>query len=249
MYKLFIYPNLTEERYISKVKKAIHILKEKGYECLLNKEDNLRLFNNADYIGEASDCDLIVTLGGDGTFLRGSKLALSLDKPICGINCGDLGYLCTYQLKNIDKVDFESLKISKSSTIEFEYNNETYYALNEVVIGKDYFGGTIHLKYSIDDEEYIFKGDGLIICTSTGSTGYNKSAGGSIFKDDDKMEVTPICPNGDIVKPMIVDNEAVINVELINPKYTASIYVDGNLLGPLNKIAIKDSKRSVKILR
>lgn len=251
MKKLYIYPNLTEERYIEKVKKALNVLEDKGYECNLRKKDGELLFGKTyKPKRDIDDCDLIVTLGGDGTFLRGTKLAIEKDMKICGINCGNLGFLCAYQLKDIDKVDFNSLKTSKSNVLEFDYNNNTFIALNEVVVGKDYFGGTVELEYKTKKLSNRFKGDGLIICTATGSTAYNISAGGKAFKDEDEIiGITPICAYTKGIKPECVNEKEVIKIKLVDSKYTASIFADGILIGQLDEIDIKLSKRKAKILK
>ena len=250
MKKIYIHANLTEERYIAKVLKAISALKKKGYECIINQVDGFILYGDKyKSSGKINDCDLIVSLGGDGTFLRGCKVAVENDLPICGINCGNLGFLCACQLNDIDSLDLEALKMKELSLLQFEYGGNTYNALNEVVVGKDYFGGTVELEYECDEAKGRFKGDGLIICSATGSTAYNLSAGGRIFKEeDDLIGITPICAHTKDTKPVCVDNSQIIKVRLAYKKYSASIYADGNLIGPLDEISIGLSKHKVKVL-
>ena len=95
-----------------------------------------------------------------------------------------------------------------------------------------------------------FKGDGLIICTATGSTAYNISAGGKAFKDEDEIiGITPICAYTKGIKPECVNEKEVIKIKLVDSKYTASIFADGILIGQLDEIDIKLSKRKAKILK
>lgn len=250
MKKIYIYPNLTEERYIEKVKKAIASLEKKGHICVLNKKDGTLLYGEEyEEKGKIDDCDFIASLGGDGTFLRGCKLALDHDMPICGINCGNLGFLCACQLKDIDDLDIDTLKQKDLSLLQFEYQGSVYNVLNEVVVGKDYFGGTVELQYSSGDRYERFKGDGLIVCTATGSTAYNISAGGTAFKEEDGMiGITPICPYTKGIKAITVDQKQNVKINLVDKKYTASIFADGILIGQLSEILVCMSKRKVKVL-
>ncbi|MBR2788646.1 MAG: NAD(+)/NADH kinase [Erysipelotrichaceae bacterium] len=250
MKKVYIFPNLTEERYIEKVKKAIGSLERKGYICILNKDDGTVLYGNEfEAQGDISDCSLIVSLGGDGTFLRGCQVALNNDLPICGINCGNLGYLCACQLKEIDDLDLDKLKQKELYILQFEYESNTFTALNEVVIGKDYFGGTIEVEYECDESRKRFKGDGLIVCTATGSTAYNVSAGGKAFKEEDGLiGITPICPYTRDVKAIRVDQRNRVKIRLVDKKYSASIFADGRLIGKLDEITVRLSERKIKVL-
>ena len=250
MKRVYIHPNLTEERYIEKVKNAIQALLDKGYDCVLNYDDNIRLYGNDCLSGKIEDCDVIVTLGGDGTFLRGMQLALEYDKPICGINCGNRGYLCACHYDKVSDIDVNNLKIYELTLLEFSYDDRKFFALNEVVIGKDYFGGTVELEYEAGEYKNRFKGDGLIICTATGSTAYNVSAGGEIFDEkDDMLGITPICSYDRNIRPVTIDENIPVKVRLINPRYSASIYTDGVLIGPMDEILIKTSERKIKVLK
>ena len=248
--KLFIYPNLTAQRYFEKVLNVLKKLQDFNYEIVLDKEDCLRIFNHDEYSKiDIKDCDLILSLGGDGTFLRASKLAYEYDLPICGINCGNLGYLCTYKYDELDKIDFEKLNINTYQLIESEIDGNKYLSVNDVIIGKDYFGGTIKLKVSLNDKElYIYRGDGIIIASSLGSTAYNKSAGGLVLnRGENALALTPICPVDEDVKGIKVNDE-IIEIELLDDLYDASIFIDGEIIDKLKHITIKKSDKHIRIM-
>lgn len=248
MKRLYIYPNLTEERYINKARHVIDFLNNKGYECIFRKQDSLIIYDKEIEFSDIDNFDVVVSLGGDGTYLRAAKFAIERSKPICGINCGNVGYLCTFNINDLDEIDFNNLIEKEKSLLEFEYDNKKYYSVNEVVIGKDYFGGTVELEYMVKDS-VRFKGDGLIICTNTGSTGYNLSAGGEIFKDE-LIGITPICAHSRSVDPIYVNSDSLVKVILHNKKYSASIYSDGVLVGSFDELDIKYSdKKLVNLIK
>lgn len=248
--KLYLYPNISSERYIEKVRSCIEKLVTKGYECFLSEEDSQilkqEIMADQDIL---KDCDLIVTLGGDGTFLRGAQIALEYDMPVCGINCGHLGYLCAYSYDNIDDIDFSELQSYEVSLLEYD-DGERAYALNDIVIGKDYFGGTVSLSVKVDGNKlYDFIGDGLIISTPLGSTAYNYSAGGKKLDiDSHKLAITPICAHTRDACPVQVNDDVCIEVELLKEHYSASTYIDGVKLSGLRRAEIKLSERKLKML-
>ena len=248
--KLFVYPNIVSQRYIEKVKDVIAKLENKGLECYLSKDDiEILSFDDRYLIDDISKCDLILSLGGDGTFLRAARVALEYDMAICGINCGNLGYLCAYNYDDVDDFNISSLKIKEYPLLECNNDGNLNYAVNDVVIGKDYFGGTISLKVDIDDEllyEYI--GDGLIVSTPLGSTAYNHSAGGEIINTQDhKLAVTPICPFTKDIKSVVTDDDSIIKIKLMKQLYSASCYIDGIKIGSFNESKIRLSDKTVSV--
>ena len=249
---LFIYPNIISEKYIKKVKESIAVLESKGYNCFLDEQDSNIIYGDSRYNSKKiNDCDLLVTLGGDGAFLRGVKLAIDNNKNICGINCGHLGYLCTYNFEELQDVDFEKLHIKEYPLLKFTDNqNNNIFALNDIVIGKDYFGGTIKLRVKLNDKIlYDFIGDGLIISSAIGSTAYNYSARGKILdKNTKQMVITPICPYTKDIESIVVYENDVIEIESLKEIYHSSIYNDGMYFAPFIKGKVIYSDKLIKIL-
>ncbi|MBR5755062.1 MAG: NAD(+)/NADH kinase [Erysipelotrichaceae bacterium] len=247
---IFIIPNIVSERYVTRVLESIHQLEKKGYECFLSEEDVSALsLPDRNKAKQIEGCDIIVTLGGDGTFLRGVQPALEHDKPICGINCGHLGYLCTYDYDNIDECDFQSLMEKEVDLLEYDDGNR-HYALNDFVIGKDYFGGTISLRVKVNGEKkYDFIGDGLIVSSPLGSTAYNKSAGGMILEHDSgSLAVTPICSYSSGTESFVIGRDDTVEVELLKQIYKASAYADGVYVSGFVKAKISSSDVKIRML-
>ena len=247
--KIFIFPNTTAQRYIDRLHKALANLQADN-ECSLNEEDCLRIFGNTDLVSfGVEDCEAIVSLGGDGTFLRAVQLALQNDKPVYGINCGRVGYLCRHN--DHDDYDLSNLKCEEFALLEFENNGRTYYALNDVVAGKDYFGGTVELGLSVAGQRiYDFWGDGIIVSTPIGSTGYNRSAGGKILDAcDRKLAITPVCPTDQNIRQLIVADDCTVTIDSLSSLYSSSVFADGQYAGVLDQLKVFLSKRKVKILK
>lgn len=191
-----------------------------------------------------SECDIIVSVGGDGTLLTNGKLAIANDKPIVGVNAGHLGYLCAFKLEELEHLslsDFENLQLSKRALIE--YNGHV--AINDVCILKESPCQSIE----VDVKDIAsWKGDGVIVCTATGSTAYNEAAGGpQLDKLSTDIVVTPICPHfAETRSKIIKDNQVVINVSNRKP---AVISVDNQNLGRIEgEVIIKKSDKQLKLL-
>ncbi|MEN8905749.1 MAG: NAD(+)/NADH kinase [Clostridiales bacterium] len=163
-------------------------------ECFLNQKEVI------------NKSDIIICLGGDGTFLKTARETYLKNIPILGINLGTLGFLTEIEK---DKIDFAtSLIVNNDYVIEERMmlkvrvirDGNTLYediALNDIVISRSSISRIIELKTYVDSDFVdSFPGDGIIISTPTGSTAYSLSAGGPIVEpNSDIIIITPICPH------------------------------------------------------
>ena len=190
------------------------------------------------------ECDLIVSVGGDGTLLTNGKIAIANNKPIVGINAGHLGYLCAFTLDNLPNLslkDFGELKESKRTLLEYK----DYVAINDICVLKENPAQSIEV-----DVENIasWKGDGVIVCTATGSSAYNQAAGGPMInKESTDIVVTPICPHfAEKGSEIIKDNQVVINV---SNRKSAVLSVDNQNLGHIEgRVVITKSDKKLRLL-
>lgn len=212
------------------------------------KENGEIVFNYLSKIGEVtsslSECDIIVSVGGDGTLLNTGKKAIAYDKPIVGINAGHLGYLCAFKIEEIASLslnDFLSLKESHRTLIE--YNGEV--AINEICVLKANPVQSIEVGIK---GIATWKGDGLIVSTATGSSSYNQSAGGPILDPlSTDLVVTPVCPHFSKVGPQIIKDDAVV-VNVSN-RTKALLTVDTKVIGEVNEpVVIKKSNKVLRLL-
>ena len=93
------------------------------------------------FTGDASECDLVISLGGDGAMLKAAKTALAADKPLMGINSGRLGYLCAMKVQDMDRCEevLSKARISGRLVLETEEGGKKVYAVNDLIFGKQFF--------------------------------------------------------------------------------------------------------------
>lgn len=178
--------------------------------------------------------DLIITLGGDGTLLSGIDEAMRLDVPMLGVNLGHVGFLT--------EIEPEQIEESVRRLAQGDYREEPrmllqaegydLYGMNEVTVTRSQTSTRILTLSVYLDGQLIqrFAGDGLIIATPTGSTGYSMSAGGPLVTPGvDLMLLTPICAHTPHAKPMIVPAGAMVEVRL-EDQCEAVLSMDGRKL-------------------
>lgn len=185
--------------------------------------------------------DLCVVIGGDGTLLGVVPEAIDKQVPVLGINRGKLGFLATFgeevvtQFRDILRGKF---CVDKRSVLSCKTaSQETYLSLNDIVIKSQHVTDLIQIELSLKSKEGIqplveYACDGLLICTPTGSTAYNLSAGGPIVHPQAKIiTVTPICPHTLSNRSLVFDHSAVFVIHFKSPKGSeAHITLDGRIL-------------------
>ncbi|MCH5322185.1 MAG: NAD(+)/NADH kinase [Helicobacter sp.] len=177
--------------------------------------------------------DALVTLGGDGTLISTARRSFLYQKPILGINMGNLGFLTDLKKDEIatflPQLKIGHYRIANHLLLEGKIENEEpFYALNEVLLMRLSDSSMIHIKAFIDGEYFnSYWGDGLIVATPTGSTAYNISAGGAVvYPFSNNLLVTPICPHSLTQRPLILPGEFTIQAEL-GERGRCNIIIDG----------------------
>ena len=230
---------------------CIELLSKQGYTCSVSDHTSRLLYGNESHrLFSPEESDLIISLGGDGALLSAAKVAIRADKPLLGINSGRLGYLCAMSYQELDdfRSVFEKCFISQRSLLSFEHEGTTHYAVNDIVVSKDDFGKTVDLHVEIrGQEEFEVRGDGVIICTPTGSTAYNLSASGPRLDVSAKVfAVTPICAHDKNIYSRVIDDEREVAV-LVNHE-SAKIYCDGMYICDFDhKASFKQAKQKLKL--
>lgn len=254
-------------RYVMKV--FIYDNKEKDVsgECLHNLINELELVGIQYQILE--DCDLVANmsadaifaLGGDGTILWLIEFANRNQIPIIGINVGKLGFLSEFERNEIkDAVTLLNegkLKIDERLTLKVIVDNGEYHALNDAYVQRTYSKDLGCLTTDVNvviDGFFVgrLKGDGVVVCSPTGSTAYSLSAGGPILSPNvNALCVTPISAHGLGHKPIVFSSDSQCVFELVG-KTPASLFVDGRHLLEIKQgdvVRIEKAKSNTKFLR
>lgn len=211
----------------------------------------------------AANVELIVVLGGDGTMIATSRMIGDYDVPVVGINFGTLGYLAEFRV--------EEMYTALESIFTGDYRVETRVrlavdlmrgeeilmhsrVLNDVVINKSALARIIELEAFMNGQLIsAFRADGLIISTPTGSTAYNLSAGGPvIYPSMNAVVITPICPFTLSDRPIVVPDDAVIELGLRTPNEEVVLTLDGQVglpIQPEHRVRIRKSLTTFKIVQ
>ena len=207
--------------------------------------------------------DMVLVLGGDGTLLSVARLLEKCDTPILGINLGSLGFLTELGLEelytSLEKVLGGQYKIEKRVRLEARLDRGgeiigRYQVLNDVVINKGALARIIDLKAFVDDcEVTIYKADGLIVSTPTGSTAYSLAAGGPIIEPTlDVILVAPICPHTLTNRPLVVPGGSEVVLHLLSDSGKVYLTLDGQEGTKLmqgDKVFVRASDQRVNLVR
>jgi NAD+ kinase len=234
---------------IELAREAAKSLKSQGIESALLYLDH---GDQPEIVGET----MVVSLGGDGTFLQSARLAHEHGARVLAVNLGRLGFLLNVPSNEIVEsvndalthnlvVERLALSISRGAGTPSEF------ALNEVVVERAHAGHMVRVKTFIDDDAFLtYSADGVMVATPTGSTGYNFSAGGPVVDTTlPVMVLTPIAPHFTIDRSIVVDGDKV--VRLLADDKPAIIVADGHTIGSLEPgqaIEVRKSPTPVRVV-
>ena len=235
--------------------RAARLLRSLGAEVLAEDGVCALLPGAAPFSGAAEAPDALVSLGGDGTILRGAQYALRWNAPLLGVNLGRKGFLAEVEPQSME----EALKrlvageyqLEERPLLSVRFGGEAWLALNDVVVSRGGYARLIGVTTRVGGETAgRYLADGVIVATPTGSTGYSLSAGGPIVAPGvDCMIVTPICAHSLQHRPCVVGGSAVIRLELDDDEeQTASLEVDGQSRARLTAgMAVEISRSTEKV--
>lgn len=205
---------------------------------LVFEADLHELVPGAERMGDAGSVDALITLGGDGTFLRGARVLDGHEVPILGLNLGRLGFLTACHgdeaeeaLRRFAADDFivEYRMMLEASLVRDGVIRETWYALNDVVLHQGGKARVIRLILGANGERIAsYAADGVIMATPTGSSAYSLSSGGPIVEPTlDSIILTPISPHTLTVRPLLLSPDAVVHLQVEDDESEQLITVDG----------------------
>ncbi|MBU1936388.1 NAD(+)/NADH kinase [bacterium] len=182
------------------------------------------------------NANLMLSFGGDGTLLSTARLVGPHEKPILGINLGGLGYLTEVPYDNlierIEDILASRYDIQERMMLCAQMEGDEgfpHVALNDFVLERSGTPRMTHLETTIDGKHLtMYKSDGLIVATPTGSTGYNLSASGPILEPTMKaIIVTPICPHSLSMRPLVIDADRTVEIRPTSDSAQVRVVADG----------------------
>lgn len=264
--KVFIYPNFEKTHSFGCTAEAYDILSSLGCEIIMPdfcRETFCRpAIEYCDPEAGVGNCDVMISVGGDGTILKCAKLASKNGKRLLGINCGRLGFMATLEreelpyLKALIDGDF---KVEERMMLEIGVDfsggsSQKIYALNEAVISGGAGRGIQDFTVLADGMTVSsLRADGLIFSTPTGASAYSLSAGGPLIEPTlDCIEFTQICPHSLFARTMLFAPDKVIEVRFHSGgKCLAALSADGQepvMISESDKVYIRRAEKGLKLI-
>jgi len=211
---------------------------------------------------KAHSADLVMVFGGDGTMLQWARNTAGSGTPIFGVNIGGMGFLTAVSGKDLAKAirsiaarefSVESRTLL-SATGEADGGRFQLDAMNDFVISRGSVPRMIRLEVKVNGEVLtVYRCDGLVVSSATGSTAYSLAAGGAIVAPDAGVfSITPICPHTLSNRAVIVGQQSTVEVRVLDRKREATLSADGRDVVELatdSPVTIRRSRRTVKLAR
>lgn len=211
----------------------------------------------------AASVDLVLVLGGDGTMIAAARMMGETEVPVLGVNYGGLGYLAEFRIEELytalESILAGNYRLDRRVMLDVELRRgdaepKRNRVLNDIVINKSALARIIEIEAYLN-RQFVnsFRADGLIVSTPTGSTAYNLSAGGPvIFPSMNAVVITPICPFTLSNRPIVVPDDAVIELCLKTEQEEVALTLDGQVGFPLqveDRVTIRKSQTTFNIVQ
>ncbi len=204
--------------------------------------------------------DLVVTVGGDGTFLQGAREAWQRDIPVLGVDVGFVGFLCYSSPKTLGE-DLSAFRqgshtlrlcsVLEAKVLRGEKQVASSIAINDLVVSKAEISRLTNLPVSVDGVFLTtYRADGVIVSTALGSTAYSMSAGGPILEPGlHLVMITPICSHSLAVRPLVLHERATITIEVPAEERNVAATFDGQLVEQLEPGDLVEAHLAQRYLR
>lgn len=270
MEKVLIRPNPTREKTLHVTPTIVSAICSFGFQVFISNEFEERLGSllsgKAAFCKEEQAlelCDFAVVIGGDGTILRMAEAAAVHHKPVLGINVGTIGFMSELEIQELwemEKIRRGAYELDSRMMITVcvvdEQGNTVFKAegLNDAVISKGSLSRVIKLCVQVNEKETLrLSGDGIIVCTPTGSTAYSLSAGGPILEPSSNcIAVTPICPHSLNAKSFVLGADKEIRITPPEQDSPIHLSVDGYQsmeIQPGQSVVIRRSPFALSLIR
>ena len=262
MKKIVIIPNPNKDGAIDAMREVSKIISSHGCEAFVEAKylEYCEEFA-VGYDEFISDADLIIVIGGDGSVIDASVLAVKYDIPILGVNLGNLGYLAEVEPDSLNLLDKlfdgefsieEKMLLTAKKIVDGVETVSTRLAVNDVIISHESYLGVADFMLITDGDETVkYRADGIILSTPQGSTAYSLSAGGPVVDHGiNSILATPICPHSFFNRSIIFKENSKLIIKNTG-KSALKISMDGRLFEILLKeeeCVITKSDKTLKML-
>jgi NAD+ kinase len=206
---------------------------------------------------------LVVCIGGDGTVLRAARITVPFATPILGVNMGRLGFLTDMSprdfFNHFERIVAEDWRIEERLMVRGDItdgpdqDHPVYHALNDIVVSRQSPGRPIYVDLRIDRARVaVYRCDGIIVATPTGSTGYSLAAGGPILTPTEHhLVVTPVSAHLALGRSLVIQPDSVVELS-VTSDHGAIVSVDGQEDRPISSgatVAIRVSEHVTRFVR
>ena len=211
--------------------------------------------------GDHFEADMVISIGGDGTFLKAAGRVGRKNSPILGINTGRLGFLADVSPEEMEETFNEIHKgqynVEERSVLQLSSNKKKMeilpYALNDIAILKRDSSSMITIHTSINDAYLAtYQADGLIIATPTGSTAYSLSVGGPIIvPHSNTIAITPVAPHSLNIRPIVIRDDWKITLDVESRSHNFLVSIDGSSesFTENDRITINRADYTIKVVK
>ena len=207
------------------------------------------------------ECDIAVTVGGDGTIIHKAKYAALYNKPLLGINLGRIGFVANIEpdeIEELKKLITGGYRIQRRMLLDIrvlkEGDEQSFTAVNDAVLHRDSLHNVVDINVALNDEKIIsYRADGMLFSTPTGSTAYSFSAGGPVVQPDMRcILLSPVCPHALSSRQVVFGEDAVLSARVrLRTDVRCYLTIDGQHHIPISsddKITVRKSPLELQLI-
>ena len=267
--KFAIFGNEYQAKKSTSIEKILDYLAQKGAEIyvenayyeFLTRSQHIDVKAAAVFEAYNFDVDYVISMGGDGTFLKAASRVGAKGTPIIGVNMGRLGFLADVLPGEVeaalDSLYAGECQIEEHVVIQVEAEGGVLagnpFALNDIAVLKRDDASMISIRTQVDGEFLVnYQADGLIVTTSTGSTAYNLSNGGPIIiPQSSSLCLTPVAPHSLNIRPVVINDTAEITLDVESRSHNYLVAIDGRSerMTEGTRLVIRKAAHTIKIVK
>lgn len=246
-------------RLLEKHEAEIYVCREFYHFLIHDLKFNVKavgLFDESDF-----DADMVISIGGDGTFLKAAGRVGNKGIPILGINTGRLGFLADVSPEEmeetLDEIYSNHYTVEERSVLQLlcddKHLQSSPFALNEIAVLKRDSSSMISIRTAINGNYLTtYQADGLVIATPTGSTAYSLSVGGPIMVPHSQtIVITPVAPHSLNVRPIVIRDDWEITLDVESRSHSFLVAIDGSSESckETTRLTIRRADYSIKVVK